>query len=704
MKKVFTEILCISINAICIALFTAFLSCTIEPKDNPAPKDTTPPVVSIDSATNNQVVSDVFSLSGTAVDPPGNSGQTVSGINKVYLSIDNGSYKEISLLSNVWLVSITNTVNGKHTDNVYAVDKAGNSSSIVSIIVDYVAGQPVISTCIPANAWYTNTSVLNISGSAVIDYPYVINKVEVSTNGAGYISAGGQFGAGLVNWALNSIHLNEGTNSIKIRAIGNNGKTNYCDEIKLIVDTIPPVSYITNLTNNTIRGTSVYVAGMAIDAMSGVKNVYFAVDGGSFNRIDGSAEWWNSIILTEGIHTIKVYSSDSVGNSGLTNIINVSAAEAIYISSTGNDNNSGLRGYPLLTIQSGVNKSVEYMVNKVYAEQGTYIPNCGLNNINNGIVITNHNVNLLGGWDSTFTTRNGISRLNANSSVRILYAADCTNLLIDGFLIYNGSVNVGNTGGGVYFYDVSYSLITNCIISNNITPDDGGGISIIKGSGHVSIFGTVCRNNSGLSGGGIYVQYSPYLILNGDVNNNSAGYGGGIFLDYSTSCADIAGIVHDNTASYNGGGVNLNEDYGVNSNPSSGIVLHASIINNTANRGSGIYAQDIANSKIAGSVITNNGGKVVYLNNTGGLVNLIITNNTISGTSSGDTGIYEDGTVDLKNHILKNNAFVNGLTGILYHDYANGDISVSDLNKINTINLSGINYTGASDASGNVVN
>jgi hypothetical protein len=108
---------------------------------------------------------------------------------------------------------------GVHTNYVYAVDNADNSSAVKTVLV-VRASIPTVAITIPVNGSSTTVSNFTVFGTASIDVPYSISKVEVQLNNGSWVDATG------TNAWSNSVTLTLGSNSIIARAIGSNNKTN----------------------------------------------------------------------------------------------------------------------------------------------------------------------------------------------------------------------------------------------------------------------------------------------------------------------------------------------------------------------------------------------------------------------------------------------------------------------------------------------
>lgn len=348
----------------------------------------------------------------------------------------------------------------------------------------------------------------------------------------------------------------------------------------------------------------------------------------------------------------------------------------IFVSTSGNDANDGSSSAKaILTIQTAIDLAKANNCINVYVTAGTYVQGAGLlnshtNNNYAGVNIQNiDNMNLLGGWNSDFSSQTGYSTLDgangASSNKHIIWVQDSTNFTINGFVIINGNANTGNwplnCGGGVFFTNVQFSLLTNCIVSNNTATICGGGVFLWY-SDYNTISGNILYNTADY-GGGIYLGGDNGTIY-GFVYNNIASAGGGIYLNGVNNT--ISGSFYNNTAT-NGGGVKVGGD----NNTISGSVynnivsqygggvfldggnyntISGSVYNNTATNGGGVCLAGAISNTISGSILSNtatNGGGVYFLSNATNntFTSLSVVRwNTVTGGAIGDGGGVYNGS------------------------------------------------------------
>jgi predicted outer membrane repeat protein len=247
------------------------------------------------------------------------------------------------------------------------------------------------------------------------------------------------------------------------------------------------------------------------------------------------------------------------------------------------------------------------------------------------------------------------------------------NSILDGFTITGGNAK----GGGIYI-NPGFPTIENCIITNNSSPWEGGGVFINQSTSGAIFINTVFSNNdAGTRGGGIYCNTGGEITLTdctftgntatydggalyvggnakADITNctfdtNTAGYhGGGLFLQSGSITTMTASTVSGNTAStYEGGGFYVN---------GATLIAERSIISgNSGSKGGGFFFNTDSIPKLKNCMITGNKATIYY--GGGAYFNNCIDAEVINCTFSGNEaarggGIYCVGSLTVKNTIL----------------------------------------------------
>lgn len=177
-----------------------------------------------------------------------------------------------------------------------------------------------------------------------------------------------------------------------------------------------------------------------------------------------------------------------------------------------------------------------------------------------------------------------------------LYFNTFSKALISNCQIIDGDAN--NRGGGIYLFN-SDPIISNNIISNNISNGfTGGGGIYCEGSNSVISNNIISSNKAFFDGGGIHVWGGNPLIKDNTINNNKGFYGGGINISGNGNPTIINNLIINNMGEY-GGGIS-----GSTSNP----ISNNTITNNSANNsGGGIYSRYIVYKRsLINNIISNN--------------------------------------------------------------------------------------------------
>ena len=247
------------------------------------------------------------------------------------------------------------------------------------------------------------------------------------------------------------------------------------------------------------------------------------LNGGGITNGDGTINVFESVIsgndsrggfgpaIDNSFGTINVTNSTISGNSGHNAIMNGVGATATFVNSTVSNN----------------------------AERGI---------LNNG----------------TLTMIGGSITGNANGGIIL-----SGNSVMIGVTVANNS-NSGGTahGGGGIFSGGNSNTIINCLVTNNFSSLNGGGI---RNAGHTTIINTTISGNTsnGLGGGLDQIDggFANFLGINLTITNNRAFFGGGVFQESGpmkfrnsiiagnfllngTSPSEIGGVV-DATSSFN---------------------------------------------------------------------------------------------------------------------------------------------------------
>lgn len=194
-------------------------------------------------------------------------------------------------------------------------------------------------------------------------------------------------------------------------------------------------------------------------------------------------------------------------------------------------------------------------------------------------------------------------------------------------LIRGGAITGGwDTRGGGIIVQGELTLLGGNVVGNTAS-SGGGGVYIADGASFVMNSGRIIGNltGEGYFGGGVFCGMGAKFEMNGGfISNNSAGYGGGVFMDQNSEVTMTDGIICENTAVAGmGGGINA-----LNVRDGDPFVLYPRFLKLLG----GVIRDNTANGN-GGGVATGKGCVPEY-------ENLIVSGNRVEGGSGG--GVYMD--------------------------------------------------------------
>ncbi|MDD4019564.1 MAG: right-handed parallel beta-helix repeat-containing protein, partial [Kiritimatiellae bacterium] len=283
---------------------------------------------------------------------------------------------------------------------------------------------------------------------------------------------------------------------------------------------------------------------------------------------------------------------------------------ALYVSPDGDDGNGGTswtdaKATPQAAVTAAGFGGTVLVTNGVY-DTGNYE--------NTRVLITN-SVTLRSVVPRGAVIRgSGIATYGTSSAIRCVYMDSG---LLDGFILEDGATSASSkwsTGGGGLAINSASVTATNCVI-RNCKALRGGGVY------YGVLRDCVVSNNVAEDSGGGNDNGTRYNCL---FCNNTAMYGGGVFWGYYYNC-----VIRDNTATRKGGGAMGNPQYG--------WALYDCVIeNNTAGEsGGGVYDAILTRCTVRDNTCVGNGGGVAL----GTYTETLIDSNTASNGSGG--GVYQ---------------------------------------------------------------
>ena len=210
------------------------------------------------------------------------------------------------------------------------------------------------------------------------------------------------------------------------------------------------------------------------------------------------------------------------------------------------------------TIQAGIDNARNG--DTVLVAQGTYFENINFKGKN--IVVASHYVIEGDLSDITHTIIDGSNPpTNDTASCAMFCSGEDSTAVLCGFTLTHGTgthwvdpqfpTYTWHSGGGIFIFQSSPTIISNYIINNHVDDDSGvdgaSGGGVCMYGGNPTIINNIINNNTALYGAGVVIDYSGCMFKNNIVAQNSGGqnYGGGGFWTIGNGVQDI--IIENNT-------------------------------------------------------------------------------------------------------------------------------------------------------------
>ena len=225
---------------------------------------------------------------------------------------------------------------------------------------------------------------------------------------------------------------------------------------------------------------------------------------------------------------------------------------------------------------------------EIWVAQGTYIPSTDLE----GNVPSNEklktfrlkkDVAIFGGflgneterdqrnWENNLTILSGdVGELGSiiDNSYHVIsseYVGNLDGAILDGLVVRDGNGYPQYEGAGIYinYAPTGTFIIRNCVIENNYSYRNGGGVYIFNSDPLIE--NNIFRNNQSFSGGAIYLYYSNAIVKNNILTNNKTDNydtigsselsGGAIYVSSYSSPVISNNAIIGNSSIDEGGGV-----------------------------------------------------------------------------------------------------------------------------------------------------
>jgi len=256
-----------------------------------------------------------------------------------------------------------------------------------------------------------------------------------------------------------------------------------------------------------------------------------------------------------------------------------------------------------------------------------------------------------------FTIRNGYADADVGGGVYMAMGADCK--LVSCSVVSNTAYS---RGGGIYCR--LGTLITNCIVRNNITilavsaSTDAGGGGVYMNNGGSLLNSVIEKNTSGYYGGGVVAFGANTFVDNCTIRGNTSDTGGGLRLYCDHNGGLVQNCMITNNLAKSGGGISF---YGLYVR--GGIVSNTVVRFNSADNGGGMnyanYGGTGIGLTICDNVCSNEGGGV-FMNGTGQLFDSVISENRNYDVTYGANEVRGGGGIYFYNGGVVSNCVVVG--------------------------------------------
>ncbi len=440
-------------------------------------------------------------------------------------------------------------------------------------------------------------------------------------------------------------------------------------------------SEITLSKNLTIEGNE--LSPVTLDA-NGLSRIFNVTSGSitlkNINFVNGTADDGGAIFSAGEsvvIDNCTFSNNSATGTSGSGGAIYSDIGSYLEVSNSTFSNNTSIRAGGAIEINS--NSGLSLVLNNVDLRANTTASAPGNGG---GLHITGPGDSMItGGTVSENTASAEGGGLWNGTGVMMINNVTITSNVASGAMSDQGGAGVFNAGGTIE--------INNCTINdNNATGMAGSGGGILNDKGSLTVSNTTIRNNTAVrAGGGIEdnSEMDKTLVLNNvtlELNTTamSPGNGGGLHITGPGNSMISGGLVSENSASAEGGGL---------WNGTGTMVIDGTTIS----------------SNIANGDMSDQGGGGVF--NAGGTINILnasITNNSALGLSGSGGGVLNDlGVLEISNTEISGNTSARAGGGIEDNSAMGNTLILSNVTlNTNTTAMSpgnggGLHITGPGD-------
>lgn len=255
----------------------------------------------------------------------------------------NGSAANLTLTkingTNFYL-NLTHLVEGADTYRVYGNDTVGTigASTIRTITIDFTVPAVTISNPVNGSNFSSGVQAFN---ATIADANIDVVLFQFNNGSGNDFNVTPANGSGNWNTNLNLARLTEGLQTMSVHANDSAGNLNHTQLVEFIVDRTPPaVTFVSPTTgqNYTLASGNQTFNATVTDALLTVQSVLFSFDNASgigFNStaVNQSGSWiasYNVSTLTNGSHSVTIFTNDTLGNINNSLSINFTVDTALF--------------------------------------------------------------------------------------------------------------------------------------------------------------------------------------------------------------------------------------------------------------------------------------------------------------------------------------------------------------------------------------
>ena len=382
----------------------------------------------------------------------------------------------------------------------------------------------------------------------------------------------------------------------------------------------------------------------------------------------------------------------------------------IYVSKTGDDQNSGTKTSPLKTIQQAIEKAST--CDTILVSEGVYYTKASRDSsiaLNGGYI--NKSLTLIGGQNSSFSAVTGMTTIsgdfnqndvlnqdgtistgNEDNTRHLIKIARPYRIKMENFILEGAYADEsGAEGSAIQSLGTGISL-DNVVIRNNYSAATGGGI---YAEGEVIMNKCSVYNNTATNGAGIYLSSSAWgmTLTNSAFHNNSANSGSIAYIASAIDSYIYGCSFYENKCNQYG-----NFTYSNTSNTVSFLMVNNTFANNSCNTSNGLF-----NKVYGGSALYLYGSssfKCNLVNNSivGNEAHCLKTDGTLGVSFYGSAINMQGGTLNCYNNLIAGNYTTGSTCGDVYVS-SSATMGTSQYNLYTSAEKSNIQFSSTDIAS-----